>query len=164
VTDDPYRVNNPGASTLVILTNDNVKKPLKIYDRYDARSEIENGLFREAKQAWFIERPPKNSAAAFRAHIYLTLITMALTMLFRNWMDEQETLSFKNEEIGIRKFREKVRQENGNKLIVFSEGFYAIFDTYEVFILCGRNVQKPRGTLEKITREDVLRKYGVLSE
>ena len=85
-------------------------------------------------------------------------------MLFRDWMDEQETLSFKNKEIGIRKFRKKVRQENGNKLIVFSEGFYAIFDTYEVFILCGRNVQKPRGTPEKISKEDILRKYGALPD
>ncbi|MFQ5455687.1 MAG: hypothetical protein ACE5EA_05700 [Nitrospirota bacterium] len=52
---DPYKENNPNVDTLVILTNGQVKKPLKVYDGYDARSEIENSLFREAKQSWFIQ-------------------------------------------------------------------------------------------------------------
>ena len=64
----------------------------------------------------------------------------------------------------IRKFREKVRQENGNKLIVFDEDRYAIFETYEIVILCGRKVLKPRGVEETITKEDILEKYGVLLE
>jgi hypothetical protein len=37
------------------------------FDGYDARSEIENAVFREAKQAWFIERPARNNADALRA-------------------------------------------------------------------------------------------------
>ena len=41
---------------------------------------------------------------------------------------------------------------------------YAIFDAYEVFILCGRNVLMPTGVPEKITKEDILRKYGVQME
>jgi hypothetical protein len=70
-------------------------------------------------------------------------------------MDSRDALK------GVRKFREKVRQENGNKLIVFDEDLYAIFETYEIFILCGRKVQKPRGVPETITKkEDVLHKYG----
>ena len=54
---DLYKENNPGSETMVILTNWPVNKPLDIYDGYDARSEIENALFREAKQALFIQRP-----------------------------------------------------------------------------------------------------------
>jgi hypothetical protein len=161
---DPYLENNPGSDTLVILTNDSVKKPLKVYDGYDARSEIENGLFRESKQAWFIERPARNTADAFRAHTYLTLIMMALTTAFRTWMDQQDKLDRSGKETGIRKFREKVRQENGNKLIVFDEDRYAIFDTYEVFILCGRNVLMPTGVPEKIAKKDILIKYGAFLE
>ncbi len=57
--------NNPNVKTLVILTNGPVDKPLKVYDGYDARSEIENSMFREAKQAWFIQRAPKNTKAGF---------------------------------------------------------------------------------------------------
>jgi hypothetical protein len=164
VLHDPHKVNNPDSDTMVILTNGSVQKPLTAYDGYDERSEIENGLFREAKQAWFIQRPTRNNADAFRAHAYLTLIMMALTTAFRVWMDQQDKLARKGKETGIRKFREKVKQENGNKLIMFDGNRYAIFDTYEVFILCGRNVQKPQGVPEKISKEDILLKYGALLE
>ena len=164
VLHDPYMVNNPDSDTLVILTNGSVQKPLTTYDGYDERSEMENGLFREAKQAWLIQRPARNNKDAFRSHVYLTLIMMALTTTFRTWMDQQDKLARKGQETGIRKFREKVKQENGNKLIVFDEDRYAIFDTYEVFILCGRNVQKPQGVPERISKRDILLKYGALLE
>ena len=75
-------------------------------------------------------------------------------------MDEEEDKDKQGQETGIRKFRERIRQENGNKLIVFEEDRYAIFDTYEVLILCGRNVRKPKGTKERITKEDILAKYS----
>jgi hypothetical protein len=71
VLQDPYKENNPNSKTLVILTNSPTSKPLKVYDGYDVRSEIENSQFREAKQAWFIQRPSQNTKAAFRAHAYL---------------------------------------------------------------------------------------------
>jgi hypothetical protein len=164
VLHDPYMVNNPDSDTLVILTNGSVKKPLTTYDGYDERSEMENGLFREAKQAWLIQRPARNNKNAFRSHVYLTLIMMALTTAFRTWMDQQDKLGKGGQETGIRKFREKVKQENGNKLIVFDKDRYAIFDTYEVFILCGRNVEKPTGVREKISKKDILIKYGVFLE
>jgi len=164
VVADPFKANNPNINTLVILTNAPVKRPLQAYDGYDARSEIENGMFREAKQAWFIQRPARNSIHGFRAHVYLTIITMALTTAFRVWMDAQDAKNLQGEDTGIRKFREKVREENGNKLIVFDGERYAIFDVYEVFILTGSNVTKPRGVLEVITKEDILRKYGVQLE
>ncbi|MGB6064054.1 MAG: transposase [Desulfomonilaceae bacterium] len=164
VLDDPFKVNNPNSDTLVILTNGPVKKPFKTYDGYDDRSEIENGLFREAKQAWFIQRPARNNAHAFRSHVYLTLLMMALTAAFQTWMDRQDKLAKNKQDLGIRKFREKVRQENGNKLIVFDSDRYAIFDTYEVLILCGRNVLMPTGVPQTISRRDILLKYGALLE
>jgi hypothetical protein len=164
VLDDPYKRNNPNSDTLVILTNGPVTKPLTVYDGYDARSEIENGFFREAKQGWFIQRPARNHIDAFRSHVYLTIAMMALTAAFQTWMDRQDKLAQKGQETGIRKFREKVRQENGNKLIVFDEDRYAIFDTYEVFILCGTNVRKPTGEPEVISKRDILIKYGALLE
>ena len=164
VLHDPYNENNPDSDTMVILTNGPVREPLVTYDGYDARSEIENSLFREAKQAWFIQRPPENTKAAFRAHVYLTIITMALTTAFRTWMDQQEKLTQQGKETGIRKFREKVRQENGNKFIVFDKGRYAIFEAYEIVILCGRTVLWPRGVPETIKKKDILNKYGALRE
>jgi len=164
VLQDPYKENNPNIDTMVILTNGSVKKPLKAYDGYDERSEIENSAFREAKQAWFIERPPRNTEKSFRAHVYLTIITMALTTAFRIWLESQDKLEKQGKETGIRKYREQVRQENKDKLIIFDENRYAIFEAYEVLILCGKNVLKPRGVVETITKEDILRKYGAILE
>jgi hypothetical protein len=164
VLHDPYKENNPNSKTMIILTNSPVNKPLKVYDSYDARSEIENSLFREAKQAWFIQRPSQNTEAGFRVHVYLTILTMALTTAYQCWMDQQDKLEKDGRDSGIRKFREKVKEENGNKLIIFDQDRYAIFDAYEVFILCGRNVLMPTGVPEKITQEDILRKYCVQME
>lgn len=164
VLDNPYMRNNPNVKTLVILTNGPVDKPLKVYDGYDARSEIENSMFREAKQAWFIQRVPENTKAGFQAHVYLTILIMALTTAFQTWMDQQDKLEKDGEETGIRKFREQVREENGNQLIIFNNDRYAIFYAYEVFILCGRNVVSPNGVPERITKEDILRKYGAVME
>ena len=159
---DPFKVNNPKVDTMVLLTNGDVKKnPMSIYKGYDERSEIENGMFREGKQAWFLERAAENTEASFRSHVYLTIAVIALTTAFRTWMDKEEDKDAKGKETGIRKYRERIRQENGNKLIVFEDDRYAIFDTYEVFILCGRNVRKPRGTKETVTKEDILAKYAV---
>ena len=164
VLHDPYKEKNPDLKMMIILTNGPVSKPLKVYDGYDARSEIENSLFRESKQGWFIKRPPENSKAGFLVHAYLTILTMALTRAFRDWMIQQEKLEDASEDTGIRKFRQKVRQENSNKCIVFHHDFYAIFYLYEILILCGKTVLKPRGVPDKITREDILRKHGALLE
>jgi len=136
VLDNPFMQNNPNVKTLVILTNGPVHKPLNVYDGYDARSEIENSMFREAKQAWFIQRAPKNTKAGFQAHVYLTVLLMALTTAFQTWMDQQDKLEKAGTETGIRKFREQLREENGNQLIIFNNDRYAIFYAYEVFILC----------------------------
>jgi len=164
VIHDPYKENNPTSDQLVILTNGPVDDPFVPYDGYDERSEIENGLFREAKQAWFIERPSENTKASYRAHVYLTVLTMALTTAFRVWMDKQNKLESKGMETGVRKFRETVRRENCNKLIVFDGPRYAIFEAYEIVILCGRKVRMPRGVPETIDKKDILIKYGALLE
>jgi hypothetical protein len=164
VLHDPYKANNPNVKTMVILTNGSVSSPLEVYDGYDARSEIENSLFRESKQGWFIKRPPENTKSGFLVHAYLTILTMALTRSFRDWMVQQEKLEDAGESTGIRKFRQKVNQENANKCIVFHDDRYAIFHLFELLILCGKTVLKPHGVPDKITREDILRKYGALLE
>jgi len=74
-------------------------------------------------------------------------------------MIQQEELEEAGEDTGIRKFRQKVRQENSNKCIVFHHDRYAIFYLYELLILCGKKVLKPRGVADTITKEDILRKY-----
>ncbi|MCP4720567.1 MAG: transposase, partial [Desulfobacteraceae bacterium] len=107
VLDDPFKKNNPNSDTMVILTNAPINIPLKIYDGYDARSEIENALFREAKQAWCIEKPAQNTKAGFQVHVYLTILVMGLTTAYRDWMDQQDKMEKDGQDTGIRKFREK---------------------------------------------------------
>jgi len=82
----------------------------------------------------------------------------------QGWMDQQDKLEQDGQDTRIRKFREKVKEENGNKLIIFDQDRYAIFDAYKVFILCGRNVLMPTGVPERITKEDILQKYSVQLE
>jgi hypothetical protein len=160
--ESPFKKNNPKANTFVILTNGSVKKPLAVYDGYDARSEIENGVFRESKQSWFIERPARNSIEGFRSHVYLTVLIEALTRAFRTWMDAQDKKERQGKETGISKFRERILTENANKLIVFNGDKYAIYEAYEILILTGTKVLKPRGIVETITKNDILRKYNVI--
>jgi len=47
------------------VTNGAVKDPFVAFDRYDDRSLMENGLFRETKQNWHLENPPKKSREGF---------------------------------------------------------------------------------------------------
>ena len=68
---------------------------------------------------------------------------MALTTAYQSWLDEQDKLEKDGRETGVRKFREKVKGENGNKLIIFDQDRHTIFDAYEVFILRVRNVVRP---------------------
>lgn len=171
VLDDPFRKNNPTADPLVVLTNAPVHTPsaaFAVYDGYDARSEIENGAFREAKQAWFLERPAQHTIGGFRAHVYLTFLLMALTTAFRAWMEAHDKSAWERKptdpDVGIRKFRERVREENANHVILFDEDRYAVFEAYEIAILLGRRVLKPRGIPETITQQDILRKYGAVLE
>jgi len=87
---------------------------------------------------------------------------MGLTTAFRDWMIKQEELE--NEDIGIRKFRMKIRAENTDKCIVFCDNRYGIFSLYEILILSGTKVLKPRGITDNITKDDILRKYCVALE
>jgi len=123
----PFLISNKiehfeiGSIQLIILTNAPVNEPLRVYDGYDARSEIENSLFRESKQAWFIKRPPQQTSAGFMVHAYLTILIMTLTTAYRDWMIKQDKLEQKGKETGARKFRQKVREESSNKLIIFNQ-------------------------------------------
>ena len=86
-------------------------------------------------------------------------IQQILTTAFRDWMVHQEQLE--DEDIGIRKFRMKIRAENADKCIVFCEDRYGIFYLYEILILSGTKVLKPYGISDDITKDDILLKYGV---
>ncbi len=64
----------------------------------------------------------QNSMDGFRSHVYLTIITMALTTAFRVWMDDQDAKNQQGEETGIRKFREKGREKKWQQTDCFRWG------------------------------------------
>lgn len=59
---------------VVYLTNMKVNVPIKIFDEYDQRSIIENSLFKEAKQGWFIKHAPRKNERALQVHAFFISI------------------------------------------------------------------------------------------
>jgi hypothetical protein len=61
---------------------------------------------------------------------------------------------------GVQRWRRQLQQENRDKLIVFIEDSYGIFDTHEFLVLTGvplRTIPPHLGA-----RDDILRRYGCL--
>jgi len=114
----------------VFLTSLPVSDPLTVIDLYDLRSLIENTLFRELKQGWFLGVFPKKTADAVRGHVYLTILVFNLTNAFRTQVGQD--LSKR----GIR--RQRRSWHCAHHVIVFAGEFYAAFDIETVFILLGR--------------------------
>jgi len=134
----------------VFLTSLPIAKPLEVLDLYDLRSLIENTAFRELKQGWYLQKYPKKTERAIRAHVFLTLVTFTLANAFRTELG-QELAGY-----GVR--RQRAQEESG-KVIVFADEHYAIFDIEEVFILLG---VVPRHCL-RVDPAKVRRRYGLQS-
>jgi hypothetical protein len=68
------RWNNhvPKGEGTVYLTNGPVSDPFVVFDRYDCRSVIENGIFKEGKYPWHLGRFPKKTEAAVIVHVHFT--------------------------------------------------------------------------------------------
>ena len=79
----------PATDGTVYLTNGSVRDPFVVFDRYDCRSVIENGIFKEGKYPWHLGRFPKRTEAAVIVHVHLTLLVMALCTAFRLWQAHQ---------------------------------------------------------------------------
>jgi hypothetical protein len=75
----------PKGEGTVYLTNADVSDPFAIFDTYDWRSVIENGIFKEGKYPWHLLRFPKRTEAAVVVHCFFTLLVMALCTAFRLW-------------------------------------------------------------------------------
>jgi len=137
----------PGEET-VFLTSLPVGQPLAVLDLYDLRSLIENTAFRELKQGWQLKCYPKKTETAVRGHVFLTLVTFTLANAFQTKRGRALTAA------GIRHQR---AAQYSARVIVFADGYYALFEIEEVFILLGV-------IPEQCLRTDparVRRKYGL---
>ncbi len=137
----------PTTGGTVYLTNGAVRDPFVVFDTYDGRSVIENGIFKEGKYPWHLLNFPKRTEAAVVVHGYLTLLVMGLTTAFRLWQKQQASTPTAQTEVlptlssallggeGIARWRKRLREENRDKIIVFIGQDYGIFHLAEFAVL-----------------------------
>jgi hypothetical protein len=152
----------PVDKQVVFVTNGKVKDPFVVFDRYDDRSLIENNLFRETKQNWYLEDPPKKTREGVFVQVYMVMAMKALTKAFLMWQEEQARLDALGKETSWEMYRRKLKMLNRNKLIVFAEAYFGIFLSHEVIMLTGVPVHKTAKELG-VTRDSIYTKYTGLS-
>ncbi len=148
----------PLEKQVVFVTNIDVKDPFITFDRYDDRSLMENKLFREVKQNWHFEHPPKKTKAGVYVQTYMTMAMKALTTAFLKWQEEQLQLEALGKPSTWQMYRRKLKVLNRNKLIVFVGQHFGIFPSHEVFMLANVPVHDIAKELN-ITREQIYAKY-----
>jgi hypothetical protein len=148
----------PLEKQVVFVTNMDVKDPFIAFDRYDERSLMENNLFREVKQNWHLEHPPKKTKEGVYIQTYTTMAMKALTTAFLQWQEEQLQLEALGEQSTWQMYRRKLKVLNRNKLIVFVGQHFGIFPSHEVFMLANVPVHDTEKELN-INREQIYAKY-----
>ena len=148
----------PVEKQVVLVTNIGVKDPFIAFDRYDDRSLIENNLFRETKQNWHLEHPPKKTKEGVYIQTYMAMAMKALTTAFLKWQEEQLKLEALGKQTTWQMYRRKLKVLNRNKLIVFVDSHFGIFPSHEVFMLANVPVHKTEEELN-INREQIYAKY-----
>jgi hypothetical protein len=148
----------PPEKQVVFVTNIDVKDPFITFDRYDDRSLMENKLFREVKQNWHFEHPPKKTKEGVYIQTYMTMAMKALTTAFLKWQAAQLQLEALGKQTTWQMYRRKLKVLNRNKLIVFVGQHFGIFPSHEVFMLANVPVHDIAKELN-ITREQIYAKY-----
>ncbi len=161
----------PKGGGTVYLTNGDVRDPFHIFDTYDWRSVIENGIFKESKHPWHLLRFPKRTQAAVIVHVFFTLLVMALCTAFRLWQAQTATTAASATEVlptlsstllgeeGTARWRQRLREANRDKIIVFIGHAYGIFHLAEFAILTHlplRRLPSPLGSPQA-----VLQRFGI---
>lgn len=155
----------------VYLTNGEVHDPFAVFETYDWRSVIENGIFKEGKHPWHLLNFPKRTEAAVMVHVYLTLLVMALTTAFRLWQKQQAMAPTLPTELlptlssallggeGIARWRKRLEEENRDKLIVFIGQTYGIFHLTEFAVLTHVPIRRLPFSLG--SPQAVLQRFGI---
>jgi len=137
----------PKGGGTVYLTNASVSDPFTVFDTYDWRSVIENGLFKEGKHPWHLLRFPQRTEAAVVVHGHFTLLVMGLCTAFRLWQAKSMLVPTAQTAVqanlstallggeGTARWRQRLRDENRDKIIVFIGQAYGIFHLTEFAIL-----------------------------
>jgi hypothetical protein len=161
----------PQTGGTVYLTNGAVRDPFVVFDTYDWRSVIENGIFKEGKHPWHLLKFPKRTEAAVVVHCHLTLLVMGLTTAFRLWQKQQATAPAALTEVlptlgsallggeGIARWRKRLEEENRDKIIVFIGQDYGIFHLAEFAVLTHVPIRRLPSSLG--SPQAVLQRFGI---
>lgn len=161
----------PATEGTVYLTNGPVSDPFVVFDTYDWRSVIENGIFKEGKHPWHLGHFPKKTARAVVVHCHFTLLVMALGSAFR-WGQAQQAAAPTPEPQtpaslstallageGTARWRLRLTEENRDKVIVFFADAYGIFHLAELAVLTGMRLHRLPSHLG--SRQSILERYGL---
>ena len=161
----------PKGGGTVYLTNGDVGDPFHIFDTYDWRSVIENGIFKEGKHPWHLLRFPKRTEAAVVVHGFFTLLVMGLCTAFRLWQAQGATTATSSTEVvpsfssallggeGTARWRQRLREANRDKIIVFIGQAYGIFHLAEFAILTQLPLRRLPAALG--SPQAVLQRFGL---
>ncbi len=161
----------PKGEGTVYLTNADVGDPFAIFDTYDWRSVIENGIFKEGKHPWQLLRFPKRTEAAVVVHCFFTLLVMALCTAFRFWQAQAASTPTLATEVlptlssallggeGTARWRQRLREANRDKLMVFIGQAYGIFHLAEFAILTHLPLRRLPPSLG--SPQAVLQRFGI---
>jgi len=161
----------PKTGGTVYLTNGAVHDPFVVFDTYDWRSVIENGIFKEGKHPWHLLKFPKRTQAAVVVHGHLTLLVMGLTTAFRLWQKQQATAPTALTAVlptlssallggeGIVRWRKRLQEENRDKIIVFIGQDYGVFHLAEFAILTHLPIRILPSSLG--SPQAVLQRFGI---
>ena len=137
----------PKTGGTVYLTNGPVSDPFVVFDTYDWRSVIENGIFKEGKYPWHLLRFPKRNEAGVLVHCHFTLLVMGLCTAFRLWQAQQALTPTTDGQThpslsssllggeGTARWRKRLQEENRDRIIVFLGSAYGIFHLAEFAVL-----------------------------
>jgi hypothetical protein len=163
---------------IVYLTNGSVADPFVVFDDYDWRSVIENGIFKEGKHPWHLTHFPQKTEAAVIVHCFFTVLVMALCTTFRLWQAQgapepkpSPTTRAQTQTVplamtllggeGTDRWRRRLHAENRDKVIVFVGDTYGIFHVSVFAVLTGVRL-KPDGIPPHLgSRTDILARYGL---
>jgi hypothetical protein len=108
------------------------------FDRYDARSLIENRLNRDGKQFFQLGQAlARNANALWSATVFSTL-ALALHRALR--IHEERALAAferRREELGVLRYRRQMAMRSTDKIIVIVQGCYARIDVTDFALLAG---------------------------
>ena len=146
----------------VFITDLPVNNPFIGYDLYDDRSLIENCLWREEKQKWYLKNPPKRTGEGVAIHTFLTMTVFALATAFRYWNKDQQKKIEEGKTTGIQLFWRELRMKNRNKVLIFKGDKYGVFYLSEIMRLVGFRIKDADPGVG--SRSQIMRKYGISRE